>query len=259
MTYHIYKYRFLNKVITNKFDLILQVRLFHASQTSPRAHPKVKTGKKQSSDSLGSRAFNDKTNPGLFGQTSYEETLEAGVVLGGLYEVTKSFGAVVAIQGVSFELRSGEVLALLGENGAGKSTCVKVLAGVHPPSAGHVYLEGRPVHLRSPLDAQHRGIAVMHQHPGLFGDLSIAENVFMGHPKKRFLGILDHNQMLEGTHRLLEIVGLQADPRAPLYTLRTSEQQPVAIAKALAVKARIMIMDAPTAALPRHEVDQLFP
>jgi rhamnose transport system ATP-binding protein len=184
--------------------------------------------------------------------------MERGVVLGGLHEVTKSFGAVVAIQGVSFELRSGEVLALLGENGAGKSTCVKVLAGVHPPTAGHVYLEGPPVPLRSPLDAQHRGIAVMHQHPGLFGDLSIAENVFMGHPKKGFLGILDHDQMLEETHRLLKIIGLQADPRAPLDSLRTSEQQLVEIAKALAVKARIMIMDEPTAALSRREVDQLF-
>ena len=89
--------------------------------------------------------------------------MERGVVLGGLHDVTKSFGAVVAIQGVSFELRSGEVLALLGENGAGKSTCVKVLAGVHSPTAGNVYLEGQPVHLRSPLDAQHRGIAVMHR------------------------------------------------------------------------------------------------
>jgi rhamnose transport system ATP-binding protein len=147
---------------------------------------------------------------------------------------------------------------LQGENGAGKSTCVKVLAGVHSPTAGHVYLQGQPVHLRSPLDAQHRGIAVMHQHPGLFGDLSIAENVFMGHPKKRFLGILDHDQMLEETHRLLKIVGLQADPRAPLNRLRTSEQQLVEIAKALAVKARIVIMDEPTAALSRHEVDQLF-
>ena len=179
-------------------------------------------------------------------------------MLGGLFEVTKSFGPVVAIQGVSFELRSGEVLALLGENGAGKSTCVKVLAGVHSPSAGHVYLEGRPVHLRSPLDAQHRGIAVMHQHPGLFGDLSIAENVFMGHPEKGFLGLLDHDQMLEETHRLLKIVGLQADPRAPLFSLRTSEQQLVEIAKALALKARIMIMDEPTAALSRREVEQLF-
>ncbi|MBV9488438.1 MAG: ATP-binding cassette domain-containing protein, partial [Verrucomicrobia bacterium] len=126
------------------------------------------------------------------------------------------------------------------------------------PTAGHVYLDGQPVHLRSPLDAQHRGIAVMHQHPGLFGDLSIAENVFMGHPKTGFLGLLDHDQMLEETRRLLKIVGLQADPGAPLYSLRTSEQQLVEIAKALAVKARIMIMDEPTAALSRREVDQLF-
>jgi rhamnose transport system ATP-binding protein len=177
----------------------------------PTSDIAVKTPKKQSTDSLGSRASDDKTTPGFLGQPSYEGVVERGVVLGGLHDVTKSFGAIVAIQGVSFELRSGEVLALLGENGAGKSTCVKVLAGVHSPTAGHVYLQGQPVHLRSPLDAQHRGIAVMHQHPGLFGDLSIAENVFMGHPKKGFLGILDHDQILEETHRLLEIVGLQAD------------------------------------------------
>src|ERR1700675_3736373 len=98
----------------------------------------------------------------------------------------------------------------------------------------------------------------MHQPPGLFGDLSIAENVFMGHPKKGFLGILDHDQMLEETHRLLEIVGLQVDPRAPLYTLRTSEQQLVEIAKALAVKASIEIMDEPNGAFSRHGRGQVF-
>jgi ABC-type sugar transport system ATPase subunit len=117
------------------------------------------------------------------GQPSDEEVME----LGGLHEMTKSFDAIVAIQGVSFELRSGEVLALLGGNGAGKSTCVKVLAGVHSPTAGHVCLKGQPVHLHSPLDAQHRGIAVMHQHSGLFGAFDRRER-FYGPPEKGIFG-----------------------------------------------------------------------
>jgi ABC-type molybdenum transport system ATPase subunit/photorepair protein PhrA len=105
----------------------------------------VKTPKEQSPDSLGSRASDDKTTTGFLGQPSYEGVVEHGVVLGGLHDVTKSFGAVVAIQGVSFELRSGKVLALPGENGAGKSTCVKVLAG---PRVDYQGVSGQHLSLR---------------------------------------------------------------------------------------------------------------
>ena len=99
----------------------------------------------------------------------------------GLRNAGKRFGGTVAIDDVSFDLLPGEVLALLGENGAGKSTCVKLLAGLYQPDMGSVGLDGEDVTLSSPLDARRRGIAVMHQHPGLFPDLSVVENIFMGH------------------------------------------------------------------------------
>ena len=98
----------------------------------------------------------------------------------GLASATKRFGGVVAIRDVTFDLVAGEVLALLGENGAGKSTCVKLLAGVYQPDAGAVLIDGRPAENWSPLDASRAGVAVMHQHPGLFGDLSVCENIYLG-------------------------------------------------------------------------------
>ena len=176
----------------------------------------------------------------------------------GLADVTKVFGGTVALRDVSLDLRPGEVLALLGENGAGKSTCVKLLAGVYRPDAGHVVFDSAPVELHSPLDAQTRGIAVMHQHPGLFGDLSVAENIFIGHVRTGRHGMLDRETMRSEARRLLGTVGLLTDPDEPLNRLRSSEQQLVEIARALSVSARVLIMDEPTAALSRHEVDRLF-
>ncbi len=175
-----------------------------------------------------------------------------------LRDVTKSFGGTVAVRDVSFELRPGKVLALLGENGAGKSTCVKLLAGVYRPDHGHIIFDGRSLDLRSPLEAQHHGIAVMHQHPGLFGDLSVAENLFIGHASKDRWGRLDHRGMQMKARLLLEVVGLSVEPDELLNRLRTSEQQLVEIAKALAFNARVLIMDEPTAALSQREVDRLF-
>ena len=179
-------------------------------------------------------------------------------VIAGLRGVSKSFGGTVAVDDVSFELKSGEVLALLGENGAGKSTCVKLLAGVYRPDRGHTFLEGSNVDLHSPLEAHRRGIAVMHQHPGLFDHLSVAENIFMGNPLKNRWGWLDYSGMKREAGRLLEAVGLSADPDQPLGRLRTSERQLVEVAKALAVDARVLIMDEPTAALSQREVNRLF-
>ena len=175
-----------------------------------------------------------------------------------LHGATKSFGGTVAVRDVSLALHAGEVLALLGENGAGKSTCVKLLAGVHRPDAGEVLLDGEAVQFGAPLDAQRRGIAVMHQHPGLFPDLSVAENILIGHGPAAHLGLLDRARMREDAARLLETVGLDCDPEAPLAGLRSSEQQLVEIARALSARARVLIMDEPTAALSQREVDRLF-
>ncbi len=171
---------------------------------------------------------------------------------------TKAFGGTVALKAASFELRAGEVLALLGENGAGKSTCVKLLAGVFSPTEGSVEVDGSPVVFRSPHDAQAAGIAVMHQHPGLFPDLSVAENIYLGHmPRDRFGGI-DNRAILVGARNVLAKVGLEASPETRLGTLRTSEQQLVEIARALSLNARVLIMDEPTAALSQREVERLF-
>jgi ABC-type sugar transport system ATPase subunit/ribose/xylose/arabinose/galactoside ABC-type transport system permease subunit len=183
---------------------------------------------------------------------------EVHEIIAGLRSVTKSFGGTLAVDDVSFELRAGEVLALLGENGAGKSTCVKLLAGVYQPDQGHVFLEGHSLDLHSPVEAHHHGIAVMHQHPGLFDDLSIAENMFITHVRRNGWGLLDHSLMSGEARNLLEAVGLSIDPNQPLSRLRTSERQLVEIAKALAVDARVLIMDEPTAALSQREVDRLF-
>src|SRR6476646_8572520 len=116
-------------------------------------------------------------------RTSLERAPAPGAAAAALRGVTKSFGGTVAVRDVSLELHPGSVLALLGENGAGKSTCVKLLAGVYRPDAGDVVLDGQSIELTAPLDAQRHGIAVMHQHPGLFPDLSVAENIFIGHSR----------------------------------------------------------------------------
>ncbi|MGO4123864.1 ATP-binding cassette domain-containing protein [Inquilinus sp. YAF38] len=176
----------------------------------------------------------------------------------GLAGASKFFGGTVALHDVSFSLWPGEVVALLGENGAGKSTCVKLLAGVYRPDAGHVVIDGRPAAFASPIDARHAGIAVMHQHPGLFPDLSVAENVFMGHMPRTALGAVDHAAARGRTRELLDAIGLDCSPDVVLGRLRTSEQQLVEIARALSLGSRVLIMDEPTAALSQREVRRLF-
>ena len=172
--------------------------------------------------------------------------------------VSKAFGGTDAVKNVTFDVRAGEVLALVGENGAGKSTCVKMMVGVYPPDKGEIRLKGEARVWHSPLAAQDAGIAVMHQHPGLFPDLSITENIFFGRYKKLKNGLLDTAGMRKSAVRVLESVGLEADPDQFLSTLSVSEQQLVEIARALSTNADVLIMDEPTAALSHKEVRKLF-
>ncbi|MFJ2645637.1 sugar ABC transporter ATP-binding protein [Streptomyces sp. NPDC087420] len=175
-----------------------------------------------------------------------------------LRDVSKSFGAVRALQDVSLRLYAGEAHALAGENGAGKSTLIKTLAGVHRPHSGTVLLDGEPVTFHGPADARDAGIAVIYQEPTLFPDLSIAENIFMGRQPKRSLSRIDHRAVRESTAALMRRLGVDLDPRRPARGLSIADQQIVEIAKALSFDARVLVMDEPTAALTGSETARLF-
>ncbi|MEV4630296.1 sugar ABC transporter ATP-binding protein [Micromonospora sp. NPDC049523] len=182
----------------------------------------------------------------------------AGEPLLSLSGASKSFGAVAALRDVSLELRPGEVHALVGENGAGKSTLVKILAGVHAPDTGTLMLDGRPLVLSGPADAQAAGIAVIYQEPTLFPDLSIAENIFVGRQPLRAFRRIDRERMRQRTTELFARLGVTLDPDRPAHGLSIADQQLVEIAKALSFDARVLVMDEPTAALSGVEVERLF-
>ncbi len=171
--------------------------------------------------------------------------------------LVKDFPGVRALDGVSFDLFPGEVHVLLGENGAGKSTLIKCLAGVYQPDAGQVFVDERPVHLRTAADAERLGIATIHQEFNLVPQLSVAENVMLGRQARR-LGIIDRRRTTELAAAALDRVGLRIDPRTPVSELGVARQQMVEIAKALSLDARVLILDEPTSALTDDEVDHLF-
>jgi len=177
------------------------------------------------------------------------------VVLDG---VAKSFGAVQALSDVSIALVAGEAHALLGENGAGKSTLIKTLAGVHRPDSGRVLVDGVEVRFSGPADAKAAGIAVIYQEPMLFGDLSIAENVYTGRQPLKAGRRIDTKAMHAHTAALFDRLGVVLDPARPARGLSIADQQVVEIAKALSFDARVVVMDEPTAALSAREVERLF-
>ena len=208
-------------------------------------------------------ADDDDAIVGSGGQGPALERVGAADVVGAvplvqLVQVAKSFPPVRALHGVDVDLRSGEVLALVGENGAGKSTCVKLLGGVYRPDEGAVRIRGRSVELQGPAAARRLGIAVVHQHPALFPDLSITENLFAGRLRRGWGGRLDHVGMRRSAQESLSQVGLTRDPSTQVAALSTSEQQLVEIARALAETVPVLILDEPTAALSSAEVDRLF-
>ena len=170
--------------------------------------------------------------------------------------ISKRFGATRALDGVSLDLRPGEVHALVGENGAGKSTLIKVMTGVHQPDEGTVLVDGEPVTLHSAADAQARGIAAIFQEPLIFPDLSVAENIFIGH---RDQGRVVHwKRMCADAAEILARLDVHIDPRLPASGLPVAAQQAIEIAKAISLDVRVLIMDEPTAALSAHEVERLF-
>ncbi|MBA3875984.1 MAG: D-xylose ABC transporter ATP-binding protein [Anaerolinea sp.] len=172
--------------------------------------------------------------------------------------VSKAFGATRALIDVSLELQAGEIHGLVGENGAGKSTLVKILAGVHPPDQGTITLDGQPAAVHGPAHARALGIAVVHQEPRLFPDLTVAENVFMGHAPTGRLGSVDWRTMRRATERRLRELDVPLDPGSLVRGLSMADQQLIEIVKALTLDARVLVLDEPTASLSTHEVERLF-
>jgi rhamnose transport system ATP-binding protein len=172
--------------------------------------------------------------------------------------ISKRFAATQALDNVSLDLLPGEVHALVGENGAGKSTLVKILAGVHQPDSGTILLDGIETVLHGPAHARTLGIAVVHQEPRLFPDLTVAENVFIGHAPSGRLGTIDWRGTRRAAQALFKDLDVQFDVSAPVRGLSMADQQLIEIAKSLSVDARVLILDEPTASLSAHEVERLF-
>jgi rhamnose transport system ATP-binding protein len=170
--------------------------------------------------------------------------------------VSKRFGATQALEDVSLSLYGGEIHALLGENGAGKSTLIKIMTGIQQPDTGEVLIDGTPVRVNSSQDAQRLGVAAMYQEPMIFPDLSVAENIFIGHRNRG--KIVDRRRMEREAREALARLDVHLDVGEPARGLTLAEQQTVEIAKAISLDVRVLIMDEPTASLSAHEVRQLF-
>ena len=172
--------------------------------------------------------------------------------------ISKLFAGVEVLRDVDLDLKRGEIHALLGENGAGKSTFAKILAGVHRPSRGTIALNGTMVEVPDPLAAQTLGITLIHQEPISFPDLSVAENLVLGRTDGALLGRVPWAAMTRDARRLMDLLGVGIDVTKPMRGLSIADQQMVEIARALASDSRLIIMDEPTAPLTPKEVETLF-
>jgi ABC-type sugar transport system ATPase subunit len=175
-----------------------------------------------------------------------------------LHDLAKAFSGIQALAGVSFYLQAGEVHALVGENGAGKSTLIKIVAGAYVPDSGTIEVGGAMHPALTPEAARQLGIGVVYQEFNLLPELSVAENIFLGAQPTGWLGLLDSSERRRRTLALLDRLGAHVDPDRLVKYLTVGEQQIVEIAKALAMDARILIMDEPSAVLPSHDMDRLY-
>ena len=172
--------------------------------------------------------------------------------------ICKSFPGVKALSGVELSLYPGQATALIGENGAGKSTLVKILTGIYQPDEGKLIYKGEPTAFATAHAALKAGITAIHQETVLFDELTVAENIFLGHQPLNRLGMVDWSAMYTGARKLLEEAGAKIDPRTKLRDLAIASRHLVAIARALSVDAKVVIMDEPTAALSQKEIRELY-
>ncbi|MFH0258716.1 galactofuranose ABC transporter, ATP-binding protein YtfR [Vibrio rumoiensis] len=171
--------------------------------------------------------------------------------------ISKSFPGVRALDNVDFELQHGEIMALLGENGAGKSTLIKVLTGVYQKDSGEVLLENQPINPTDTSHAQQLGIGTVYQEVNLLPNMSVVDNLFIGHEPMKW-GFVDRKTMTEKSKTLVKKYGLNIDVTQPLNHFSVAIQQVIAIARAVSLSAKILILDEPTASLDNNEVKMLF-
>ena len=171
--------------------------------------------------------------------------------------ITKIFPGVKALNNVQFQLKPGEVHALMGENGAGKSTFIKVITGVHKAEEGEMFLNGQKVDFKGPKDAQEAGIAAVYQHPTSYPHLTVAENIFMGHEIIKH-HMIQWKEMNQEANKYLKELDADFDATAEMGTLSVAQQQMVEIAKALSTNAKIIILDEPTASLNEDDSKALL-
>ena len=173
-------------------------------------------------------------------------------------KIGKSFSGVNVLRNVDFKLLPGEVHALVGENGAGKSTFVKILSGVYTPSFGNIFLDENKVEITSPIVAQKNGVSLIHQEPQSFSHLSVAENIFMGHMDGNNFSRVKWQDINNKSKEILQSIGLKIDPKIIMDGLSIADQQMIEIAGALSKNSRVLIMDEPTSPLTPNEVGKLF-
>jgi ribose transport system ATP-binding protein len=171
--------------------------------------------------------------------------------------LTKAFSGVEVLKNLSAGIRPGEIMGVIGENGAGKSTFMKLISGVYAPTSGRILLEGEPVRIANPIAAQHLGIAMIPQEFNLINPLRVYENIFLGRELRRG-GLIDRRRMAEEARRLFGVLGTSVSPEALVDDLSVAEKQMVEIAKALSQASRVLILDEPTTVLARAEIDALF-
>src|SRR6185312_7369153 len=180
-----------------------------------------------------------------------------GVMDLAIENVSKSFPGVRALDGVSLDLKGGEIHALMGENGAGKSTLIKIITGVHRPDAGRVLLDGNPVEFREPRAALSAGIGAVHQERNLIPRFSVGENILLERLPTRN-GLVDYETVNREARRFLDLLDRGIDTRVEVRTLSVAQMQIVEIAKALSLEAGILLLDEPTASITGHETSALF-
>ncbi|MDB2369158.1 sugar ABC transporter ATP-binding protein [Octadecabacter sp.] len=189
-------------------------------------------------------------------QTEPDVSVQAPVLA--LDAVTKTFPGVTALSEVSLELYPGRVTALVGENGAGKSTVVKILTGIYQPDGGAIRVDGDEHQFHTAQAAADAGVTAIHQETVLFDELSVAENIFLGHAPRGRFGLIDTALMVKRAGEILDSIGATVDPTHTLKELGIANKHMVAIARALSIDARVVIMDEPTAALSHKEIQELY-